>query len=54
MTSTVHFAKSFLDIDSDIPGEQTLAEWRRDRDAVRRAERRVRRTFRLPLLRPRW
>jgi len=55
MTSTAPSSTSFAYIDCDIPDGQTLVEWRRDRNAARRAERRVRRTFRLPRLRPlRW
>jgi hypothetical protein len=55
MTSTAPASTSFAYIDCDIPDGQTLVEWRRDRVAARRAERPVRRTFRLPRLRPlRW
>jgi len=45
MTSTAPSSTSFAYIECDIPGEQTLVEWRRDLDAARRAERRVRRPF---------
>lgn len=55
MTSTAPSSTSFAYIESDVPDGQTLVERRRDRVAARRAERPVRRTFRLPRLRPlRW
>ncbi|CAA9553070.1 MAG: hypothetical protein AVDCRST_MAG79-2853 [uncultured Thermoleophilia bacterium] len=54
MTSTALPSTCFSSIACDVPERQTLGEWRRDRDAARRAERRARRIFRLPTLRPRW
>ena len=55
MTPTTRSSTSFAYIDCDVPAEQTLAEWRRERDAARRAERTARRRFRLPRLRrARW
>jgi hypothetical protein len=55
MTSTTPSSHDFSYIDCDVPGEQTLAEWRRERDDERRAERRPRRALRIPRLRtPRW
>lgn len=51
MTSTTPSSTSFAYIDCDVPAEQTLAEWRRDRNAARHAERRARRPFRMPRLR---
>ncbi len=56
MTSTAPLTSADLDstsfcyVASDVPDGQTLAEWRRDRDAARRAERRARRSLRLPHL----
>jgi hypothetical protein len=38
---------AFTYIDCDVPAEQTLVEWRRERDAVRQAQRRPRRLRRL-------
>jgi hypothetical protein len=55
MSITTPSSTAFAYIDCDVPGEQTLVEWRRDRDAARRAQRRPRRTVRVPrLLRVRW
>jgi len=55
MTSTSPSSTSFAYIDSDVPDGQTLVEWRRDRDAARRAQRRPRRALGLSrLLRVRW
>jgi hypothetical protein len=55
MSFTTPSSNAFAYIDCDVPGEQTLAEWRRERDEARRAERRPRRAIRLPRLRsPRW
>ena len=51
MTSTTPSATAFLYVESDIPAEQTLVEWRRERQAARQTERRPRRTFRLPWMR---
>lgn len=51
MTSTPPPSNSFSYIDCDVPGDQTLAEWRRERDQARRAEHRPRRSIRLPFLR---
>jgi hypothetical protein len=45
---------SFAYVDSDVPAGLSLGEWRRQRDAARRAERRARRRFRTPRLRPAW
>ena len=47
---------SFRYVDSDVRDGQTLADWRRELDAARAAERRARRagrSFRLPRLLPR-
>jgi hypothetical protein len=55
MTSTTPSATAFAYVESDIPDEQTLVEWRRERQAARQAERRTRRVIRLPrALRMRW
>jgi hypothetical protein len=62
ITSTDLALTSVAYVESDIPDGQTLAEWRVELDAARRAERRVRRRRsgfaftlpRLPLLRPAW
>lgn len=55
MTSTTPSSTAFSYIDCDVPGDQTLAEWRRERAEARRAEDRPRRSIRLPFLRvPRW
>lgn len=55
MTSTTPSSNAFAYIDCDIPAGQTLAEWRRERDAARRAGRRPRRSIRIPTLRrARW
>jgi hypothetical protein len=52
-TMTTKFpSNAFTYIDCDIPGDQTLAEWRRERDAVRLAQRRPRRLRRMA--RERW
>jgi hypothetical protein len=54
MTSPTHPSNAFAYIDCDVSADQTLAEWRRDRNAARRDER-PRRSFRLPRLRrARW
>jgi hypothetical protein len=45
-------SNSFVYIDCEVPAEQTLAEWRRERDAVETAERRPRRLRRMA--RERW
>jgi hypothetical protein len=45
-------SSAFSYIDCDIPAEQTLVEWRRERDAVRQAQRRPRRLRRMA--RQRW
>jgi hypothetical protein len=52
LTSAQLAATSFAYIDSDVPPGLTLAEWRRRRDAARRAERPPRRRFRALRLRP--
>ncbi len=47
---------SFAYVESDLRDGQTLADWRRELDAARAAERRARRagrSFRLPRLLPR-
>lgn len=55
MTTTTPSSTSFAYIDCDVPAEQTLADWRRDRDAARRAQRRPRRALGLSrMLRLRW
>ena len=56
MTTTTPASTSFAYIDCDVPGDQTLADWRRDRAAALRAQRRPRRrvTGLLRVLRPRW
>lgn len=45
MTSTTPSSTAFSYVDCDVPGEQTLAEWRCERSAARRAQRRARRPF---------
>jgi hypothetical protein len=54
MTSTTPSPHAFAYVDSDVPPDQTLAEWRRERAEARRAERPRRRTRLIPRLRPRW
>jgi len=55
MTSTALNHMSFNYVECDVPGEQTLADWRHELDAARRAQRRARRPFWMPLLRrARW
>jgi hypothetical protein len=55
MTSTTPASTAFAYIDCDVPAEQTLVEWRREREAARQATRRARRPFRMPRLRrARW
>lgn len=54
MTSTTLSPHAFAYVDSDVPPDQTLAEWRLERDEARRAERRRRRTGLIPPLRFRW
>ncbi len=51
LTTTLNSASSlsFAYVECDVPPEQTLVEWRRERDAARRAERTARRP--LPLTR---
>ena len=51
MTPFAPTSTSFAYVESDIPAGQTLAEWRRDRELQRAAERRVRRSLRLWLAR---
>jgi hypothetical protein len=46
MTTHAPSSTSFLYIECDIPAEQTLLEWRRERDAAREAARRPRRSLR--------
>jgi hypothetical protein len=52
MTSKHPPSTAFSYVDCDIPAEQTLAEWRRERAAVLRAERRPRGLMRMA--RKRW
>jgi hypothetical protein len=47
MTSTAPSSPSFAYDACDVPPEQTLAEWRREREATRRAERPASRAPRL-------
>ena len=47
MTFTSPKSRSFEYVECDVAPEQTLAEWRRDREAGRRAERAARRRLRL-------
>lgn len=47
MTSNAPASTSFLYIECDIPAEQTLLQWRRERDAARAAARRPRRSLRM-------
>jgi hypothetical protein len=47
MSSFVPTSTSFSYVESDIPAEQTLVEWRREREAQRAAERPSRRGLRL-------
>lgn len=55
MKTTTPSSSAFAYIDCDVPAEQTLTDWRRDRDAARRAPRRKRRSIRLGrALRLRW
>ena len=54
MTPFAPTSTSFAYVESDIPAEQTLVEWRRDREAQRAAERRSRRGLRLRLWLARW
>jgi len=51
MTSTAPTQMSFNYVGCDVPGEQTITDWRHELDAARRAERRARRPFWLPRLR---
>ncbi len=51
MTSTALNYMSFNYVECDVPGEQTLADWRHDLDAARRAQRPARRPFWMALLR---
>ena len=54
MTSTSPSSHAFAYIETDVPADQTLVEWRREREAARRAERRPRRIWHIPTLRLRW
>jgi hypothetical protein len=46
---------TFNYVECDVPGEQTLADWRHELEAARRAPRRARRPAWMPrLLRARW
>ena len=49
MTPKTPSSTAFLYVEADIPADQTLAEWRRERHAARQAQRRPRRAFRLRL-----
>lgn len=49
MTPSSPASTAFAYIDCDVPAGQTLAEWRRERDAARRAERPPRRLLRISL-----
>lgn len=49
MTPSSPASTAFAYIDCDVPAGQTLAEWRRERDAARRAERPPRRLLRITL-----
>ena len=51
MTCTAPTQMSLNYVECDVPGEQTLSDWRRELDAAGRAERRARRLFWLPRLR---
>ena len=48
MTSSSPSSTAFAYIDCDVPAGQTLVEWRRERDAARRAECPPRRFPRIP------
>jgi hypothetical protein len=54
MTSTSPSSHAFAYIETDVPADQTLVEWRREREAARREKRRPRRIWHIPALRPRW
>lgn len=47
MTPTSPSSPSFAYVACDVPPEQTLVEWRREREATRCAERAARRPLRL-------
>ena len=54
MTSTAPSSTAFLYVEADVPADQTLVEWRRERHAARQAARQ-RGSFRLPFpRRMRW
>ena len=55
MSSNAPSATAFLYAEADIPADQTLVEWRRERHVARQAQPRPRRSFRLRLPRlARW
>lgn len=55
MTATPPSSTAFAYVESDVPADQTLVQWRRERRPDRRAEARLRRSLRLPRIwRPRW
>jgi hypothetical protein len=55
LTSADLQATSFAYVDCDVPEGQTLAEWRRERDAARRAAQPRRRGFSFGRIKPmRW
>jgi hypothetical protein len=50
MTAIAPRSTSFAYVECDVPAEQTLVEWRRDREAMRAAERGTPRTLRQRVL----
>ncbi|MEA2192938.1 MAG: hypothetical protein QOI73_3059 [Solirubrobacteraceae bacterium] len=55
MSSDRQTTLTFNYVECDVPGEQTLADWRHELEAARRAPRRARRPAWMPrLLRARW
>jgi hypothetical protein len=54
MTSNAPSPHSFSYIDCDVPAGKTLTEWRREREAARRAERPRHRTWLIAPRRLRW
>lgn len=52
LTSADLQARSFAYIDCDVPAGQTLREWRREREATRRAAQPPRRRFRFAPAKP--
>lgn len=47
MTTPTPSSTAFAYVETDVPAEQTLAEWRRERHAARKDERPARRWLRL-------